>query len=170
MTFSPYAVANEFISISLDKETNDLTPMKMQKLVYFAHGWFLALTDESLISEAVQAWEFGPVVPSLYRGFREYGNQPITSLVSDTKWDKTSKQVGLTHPRLSGEIGSSAEFAKALVQKIWDTYGKYSPARLSNATHVPGSPWQRVYQPGVRGLSIPNELIKEYFKGLIDAR
>ena len=71
------AVANYF----LDKAKNahrPLTPMKLQKLVYIAHGWHLALFDASLIRERVQAWRWGPVIEDLYHEFKEFAKQPIT--------------------------------------------------------------------------------------------
>ena len=55
--YNAIAVANYFI----DKAKADgvpLTHMKLQKLIYFAHGWHLALYGEPLIDEEIQAWEF----------------------------------------------------------------------------------------------------------------
>ena len=69
---SAKAIANYFLDKSID-----LTPMKIIKLVYIAHGWHLAITDKPLIEDYVQAWEFGPVIPDLYHEFKKYGNTPI---------------------------------------------------------------------------------------------
>src|SRR5208282_4587731 len=66
------AVANWFI-----ENLSRVDPLKLQKLVYFAHGWHLALRDQPLIDELVEAWDYGPVVPSLYHQFKRYGNQSI---------------------------------------------------------------------------------------------
>jgi len=67
------AVANWFID-----HVRNLTPLKLQKLIYYAHGWHLALRDQPLIDELIEAWEYGPVVPNVYHEFKEFGNQPIT--------------------------------------------------------------------------------------------
>ncbi len=55
-----------------------LTNLKLQKLLYFAQGWYLALYDEKLFKEDIQAWIHGPVVPTIYHHYREYKYAPIT--------------------------------------------------------------------------------------------
>ena len=52
--------------------------MKMQKLVYLAHGWHLAIHDRPLISENFEAWPYGPVEEDLYHIFKPYRDAPIT--------------------------------------------------------------------------------------------
>src|ERR1700689_5397887 len=82
------AIANELIKLSLQKTNSGLSPMKVQKLVYFAHGWYLALTGgRPMINEPVEAWKFGPVVPSLYYELKKYGETPITDLIGATVVD-----------------------------------------------------------------------------------
>jgi uncharacterized phage-associated protein len=76
MPFPAEAVANEFLELA-KKDGEALSPMKLLKLVYFAHGWHLALTGEPLIEEPVQAWQFGPVIPSIYHQFKRFGSGPI---------------------------------------------------------------------------------------------
>ena len=77
MPFSAKAVANVFLELA-DAAKQTLTPMKLQKLVYYAHGWYLGLTGRPLLDELIQAWSFGPVVRSLYNEFKEFGADPIT--------------------------------------------------------------------------------------------
>lgn len=64
-----------------------LTPLKLQKLCYYAQAWWLALHGEALISEDFQAWVHGPVLPSQYARFREYRWQPITEAVTRPDFD-----------------------------------------------------------------------------------
>jgi len=56
-----------------------ITPLKMQKLVYFAYGAHLARKKEKLFKESIEAWPNGPVVPTLYRDLKKYGSSPIDS-------------------------------------------------------------------------------------------
>ena len=56
--------------------------------------------------------------------------------------------------------------AREVIQKVWELYGGYTSARLSNATHAQDGPWCAVYQEGVKSIPIPNESIKRYFQGL----
>jgi uncharacterized phage-associated protein len=79
MAYEAKAVANHFLDLAQDSR-GTLSPMKIQKLVYFSHGWHLSINNgRALIDEAVQAWTYGPVIPSLYHEFKKYGNGPITS-------------------------------------------------------------------------------------------
>jgi len=73
---SALAVANYFIKKGIDTKKS-VSPMKLQKLVYFAHGWRLALYNSPLIDEAIQAWQYGPVIPGIYHEFKHYGNRDI---------------------------------------------------------------------------------------------
>src|ERR1700680_3484243 len=76
MPFSAAAVANEFLRLA-HRDNKPITPLKMQKLVYFAHGWHLALTGRPLLSEPIQAWEYGPVIPTIYKEFSELVSDAI---------------------------------------------------------------------------------------------
>src|SRR5688572_9338191 len=116
--FSPIAIANYFIAKSLESG-KDLTPMKLVKLVYLAHGWYLGLTSKPLISEAVQAWKYGPVINSVYHTFKKYGNDQILALDNDfSSFQFAPPQVE------DGNI-------KSYLDKIWDVYSVYSGLQLS---------------------------------------
>lgn len=54
-----------------------LTNLKLQKLLYYAQAWFLALHDEPLFQEDFQAWVHGPVLPSQYQRFKHNQWRPI---------------------------------------------------------------------------------------------
>src|SRR5580698_6281331 len=81
-TYSPSAVANFYLK-KAKHECMPLTQMKLHKLIYFAHGWGMGITHKPLLNETVQAWQFGPVVPSVYREFVEYGSRPIDRLATE---------------------------------------------------------------------------------------
>ena len=65
--YSAKAVANTLLSRSKELGINDITPMKLQKLIYYAHGWLLAFLGTALIKEGVQAWKYGPVIHTVSR-------------------------------------------------------------------------------------------------------
>ena len=158
MAYDPKAIANYFIDRA-KLAGEELTPMKLQKLVYFAHGWYLALKDEELINEKIEAWRFGPVVRSLYHEFSYYGRNPITekAFIHDFSDDYAELPEGEEH-----------RFVRAFLDRAWDVYGKYSAIQLSNATHVEGSPWDKIrkkYPDGIPECTvIDNETIKQYFE------
>ena len=69
LTFTMYSsvlIAGQFVNLGV-KENNPVTQMKLQKMVFFAHGLHLALNNgDPLIREKFLAWKFGPVVPTIY--------------------------------------------------------------------------------------------------------
>ena len=66
---SSILVADQILWLRREIES---TPMHMIKLVYLSHGWMLGLRERSLINEAVEAWRYGPVVPSVYHRFKSF--------------------------------------------------------------------------------------------------
>lgn len=151
---TPLAISNYFIN-KANSLGAELTPMKLLKLVYLSHGWYLGLNNgEALIPEFAQAWEYGPVVQSVYDDFKVYQRAQITSLRSD-------KNTG-NYP-----VVSDPETIKFL-NRIWEVYGRYSGGQLSSITHQQGSPWFTVWNDKGgktgRGVIIPNPLIAEYYK------
>jgi uncharacterized phage-associated protein len=146
--YSPFRIARFFIEKAADSG-KPLTPMKLIKLVYIAHGWSLALAKKPLISERIEAWKYGPVIESLYHAFKHRGNSPIP------KEDASS---------LSNEVVDP--WTATLLEKVWEKYGGLSGVYLSSLTHQPGTPWQRIWDSGgkdSRCSPIPNEKIQEFY-------
>src|SRR5579871_2106878 len=75
-SYSPFEIARFFIE-KAHQSGKDISPMKLIKLVYIAHAWNLAFYKKPLISESVQAWKYGPVIESLYHGFKHFRNSTI---------------------------------------------------------------------------------------------
>lgn len=59
-----------------------LTPLKLQKLLFYADAWYMALFDEELTTEQFQAWVHGPVALSQWHRFKEYQWRPIVEDIS----------------------------------------------------------------------------------------
>ena len=76
--------ANNFIRRS-KQEDIAITPLKLQKLVYFLYKQYLQSTKCKLFSEQFETWKYGPVVPSIYTEFSSYGNDPIKSYAQDSQ-------------------------------------------------------------------------------------
>ena len=69
-----------------------ISNLKLQKLVYYAQAWHLALYDEPLFNEPIEAWVHGPVIPELYRKFKHYGWEPISYEPDEIELDEHTKQ------------------------------------------------------------------------------
>ena len=55
-----------------------MTHMKLQKLLYYAQAYSIAMTGKPLFTNDIQAWKHGPVIPDVYHSFSKYGNSTIT--------------------------------------------------------------------------------------------
>jgi len=147
----PIQIADYFISSHPDDI--QLTPMKIIKLVYIAHGWHLGLTGKPLIDEKPQAWKFGPVIPSLYRRFKHF---------------KASKVLRDDNIPPSPPLDENIQ---AFLDKIWEVYGDNDGVALSSKTHKAGTPWSKTWakvmeDPFKNNLEIPDDLIEAHYKSL----
>ncbi len=166
MAYTSDAIANAFLGIA-EPAGEQLTPLKLQKLAYFAHGWVLALDGTPFVDEPIQAWMHGPVIQSMYHEFKEFGNGSITRKAREAR--PMNGAIELVFPEFHDECADDdgVEYARAITRRIWGLYGHRSANELSNATHVAGTPWRRMFDQFngniPHGITIPNEMIREYF-------
>lgn len=156
------AIANGLIQLAL-QHGNPPTQMKLQKLMFFAHGWNLALYNAPLVDEQFQAWPYGPVIPSVYHQFKAFGTLGIDQL--GTEMICTPTGFAWVPPSISDTSG----MAWGLLCKIWEVFGGNSGTKLSEMTHAPGTPWtvMREKYGCARDIPIPDDVIQSYFKGLM---
>ena len=167
---APYetaAIANWFLDRA-ERDGVQLSPMKLQKLIYFAHGWFLALTGNPLIDEHPQAWEYGPVIPSIYHEFKNFGRGAITDRATVFKFPEKSREgfskflsARIVTPRLDDDAD-----VEELLEQIWKVYGHRSAVQLSNLSHESGGAWERAFRAaaGKKNVEIPDDLNAEEFE------
>ncbi len=155
------SVANSVLGVASD-HGEQLTPMKLQKLVYYSHGWHLGLDQGPLCDEEVEAWQWGPVFPSLYHAVKHWGNLPIAEPVRLPRvFPITGKIDALfTTPRLSE---SEHRFEMALIRRVWDVYGHLTAIGLSRMTHEEGSPWVLARDGNRRGVVISEDSMRKFF-------
>ena len=147
-------IANYILARAWEREgKHALTSMQLLKLVFLAHGWTLGLLGRPLIRDEVQAWQYGPVIPSLYEEIRKYRGLPVTEPLA-----------------IESEAVTIEAAERNVVDQIYEIYGTRSGPALSRLTHRPGSPWHRTYVPGSFGTVIPNDLIEDYYFRLASTR
>ena len=122
-----------------------LTQLSVQKGLYLAHMTYLGTTNgEPLLSEEFQAWDLGPVLPSLYRDLKMFGRKPVKNIFWTTRMVDGSRE--------SSVLDSIGWRIKCL-----------TPSRLVQFTHDPRGAWAKHYRPGARGIVIPNkDILEEY--------
>jgi len=160
MPYPTKAIANAILNkAALAGEK--VSPLKLQKLIYYAAGYFIAAYDEALIDSAIEAWDYGPVVPELYREFREYGSGPILGPAREFDWES---EASIPVPVPVGDAR-----VDRVIDYVWKTYGKYSAVQLSDMTHADGSPWDKTKKanPGIKNADIQSSMLKEHFSSLV---
>lgn len=150
------AVARFFIEKAA-QDQQPITPMKLIKMAYIAHGWMLGFTGTPLIGEPIEAWKYGPVVRSIYRYFRDYGGNPIAS----------EEAINLPSLKEQAQV-------QELLESVWNVYSRFDGLQLSTMTHKPQTPWYRAWyeEGGSRRSSalISDDRIAEYYRKLIHER
>lgn len=149
--YTPEAVANFLLNLARQQSV-DINNIKLQKLMYFSNGFYLARTRKPLLKEGFSAWSNGPVLPFFY--------------------DKVNYQ--FKGGRIAGSFSAddavaSSSQAATIIRTVWNRYGRHSVARLVNISHKTGSPWAHVWNGGTGYLKlIPTSRIQSYFRQLID--
>ncbi len=130
-----------------------ISNLKIQKLLYYAQAWFLALYDRPLFDEQLEAWVHGPVQPELYSRFKKYSWKPI---ITDE----------VRCPEYPNNIQSHLD-------EIMDVYGDLTAHHLERLVHQE-DPWLKARQ----GLPpdepshnvISQDEMKVYYRSLTDGK
>lgn len=125
-----------------------LSDLKLQKILYLAHMLYAGATqgNKSLIDGHFEAWQYGPVLPDLYRWTKLFGSAPIPS--------------GLF--RNVGDIDDERAEAK-IIDRAVAVFGGLSAWRLVQIVHDKKSAWVRLYDRSKRDIVISQpEIVAEY--------
>lgn len=134
-------VAHYFLDIQ-DEEAGELiTNLKLQKLVYYAQGFHLAMFDQPLFTDQIKAWAHGPVVPQLWHDYKDCGSSPL------------DRPVGFDPSVFTPE-------QRDLLDEVYQEYGQYSAWRLRDMTHQ-----EPTWKAGFDGDGVVSqESMKAFFK------
>ena len=140
--YFPSHIANFFLWLSRnDRDKKCITNMKLVKLTYFSYAWHYALYKEKLFSELVEAWDYGPVVPSIYHEFKRFGKSTIDTYAVE---NKNPFDDNLYYPM----INASDTNTVSVLNAVWDSYKNKDGEELSEITHQANSPWGNVFERG----------------------
>lgn len=138
---SAKTIAQAFLCLS-DPEVGDVvTNLKLQKLLYYAQGFNLAINNKPLFKEDILAWEHGPVIREVYNLYRDNASAPLPVKTCPSSLTKEEK---------------------SLVENVWKVYGQFSAWKLRDMTHNE-SPWLNTD----RNSSITHSRMKTFFKTLV---
>ena len=151
MTHDPRAIANAFLMLSARR---DLSSTVLEKLVYFAHGWSLAIDRTPLIDERIEAGDSGPRV----RSIRHH----------DLTYDRSAE--GLIE-RIPGQayVCDLTEGQTDILAAVWKRYASHTSYELASMTMMPGTPWANAFFGKRPDARISDEAIRCHFVRLAEA-
>ena len=125
------AICNSILRKSFDEKIA-VSPMKLQKLLYFVYKDYLQKHDTPMFHERFEAWQYGPVLPSIYDEFKNYGPSPIKTFAKDSQ--------GIVYV-----VSDCATDVIASIDRVWERYKHYNGIELSKITHREQSAWYKAY-------------------------
>ena len=125
---------------------SEITPLGLQKLLYFCQGYSLALESAPIFPEECEAWPHGPVYQEIYHLFKSFKYNPIDDdrfiILNNSKDALSDKE-------------------KQIIDLVSATFGAYSGKTLETITHSE-DPWKNTPLNSI----IKKSLIKKYYKSV----
>lgn len=145
--YRPNDVAR-YLLAKQDADAGDtISNLKLQKLCYYAQGLSVATRGEPLFDGTVEAWLHGPVVPELYREYRDHGSSAIP-------------------PVRDLDLGEFDAADRMILDDVHTFYGQFSGWRLRQMTHEE-APWRDAYEQHMNH-EITLDALRAHFNGEVD--
>lgn len=120
--------------------------LRLQKLLYFVQIAFLATKDSQCFNDDLEAWDYGPVVPEVYRKYKIFGSTMIPTAVSN-------------RDQINTVIGNNDQ---QIINSMLDLLQKCTTRELVEISHAQ-DPWKNIYVPGANNV-ITKEAMREYVR------
>lgn len=150
------AIAN-FVLDFCESRGRPVTNLALQKIVYFCHVWSLIELHRPLIRHKFEAWEFGPVLPYLYREFKNYDRAPIAGRAT---------QIDPLDGKHLVVVYNFDPETESLLDEIAGFYSRLRAGDLVELSHAEGGPWHLVWNHGGNvnpGMKIDDAKIVEFY-------
>ena len=93
------------------KKAEEVTPLALQKMLYFIQGIYMVLFGVELFSEECEAWAHGPVFKDVYEVFKSFKYNPI----DDTRFSM-----------LQNRFNELSDNEKRVIDLVVESFGMYS--------------------------------------------
>ena len=131
--------AEYFLRLQTGDAGDAISNMKLQKLLYYAQGFALAILGKPLFEDDFEKWAYGPVLPVVYNKYKAFGSEAI--------------------PRPEGaSLQDYTDDERKLLDEVYYTFGQYSAWALSEMSHAT-TPWR----DAELGKIISKDSMKTYF-------
>ncbi|MBN9451114.1 MAG: DUF4065 domain-containing protein [Bosea sp.] len=153
--------AREIANIILDRSEYlnlHISNLSLNKILYFVNGVNYKFTNEDLLMDRFEAWEYGPVIKEIYYQFKKHGSERITSRATTTDF-LTGKTEIFPKTITSDELDR--------ILPVIDFFSRVPSGKLVDWSHMEGSPWYETWHHAGRlnvGMKISNESMRAYFR------
>jgi len=121
-----------------------LSNLQIQKLIYLSHMFYMGRNNgERLVNGNFEAWDYGPVNPSLYHRLKIYGADEVGQDMLINEEDIKGKQA-------------------QILEELYDVLGNERPSKLIAITHREGGAWERAYLSGNNIIISNADIMQEY--------
>ncbi len=138
-----FDIAEFFVQITA-QSGDPITNLKLNQLLYYSQGAYLARTGKPLFHDPVETYSFSPVIPAIYQKYSVYGRNSISACKEDMNCSQFTED--------------ELEVLLDVIREI----GQYTDAELVALTHQQNTPWSRAIAKNTKELSLSD--IKEYFR------
>jgi hypothetical protein len=119
-------ISNYIISLTQDNPEENLTNLKLQKILYYLQGYYLAIYKEPLFEDEIEAWKYGPVISEVYHSYKVYGNNSIIIPDVDFNFDHINNN------------------QKQFINRVYGYFRQFSAIKLTELTHSE-EPWTKTF-------------------------
>jgi len=134
-------ISKYVISLTKDNPEENVTNLKLQKILYYLQGYYLALFGEKLFEDQIEPWPYGPVVSDVYHIYKSYGNNSIVLPDIEMNFDYIS------------------EIQKKFINRVYAYFRQFSAIKLMEMSHEE-IPWKQTYG---KSSFIPEDLLFDSF-------
>lgn len=138
----------DLIAEYIIKTCQEITPLALQKILYYAQGFYTTFFGENLFKDDCEAWVHGPVYTNIYNKYKNFGSSNIDIEVLDDVDEIIDEE------------------KRELIDVVIKCFGYYNGKALEKMTHYE-TPWIKS-RKGLRideksNHIILKEDIEEYF-------
>lgn len=132
MAYTAATVANNILQRAF-RDNVPVTPMKLQKILFFAASEYSKKTHKPLLTERFEPWQYGPVVRSVYSEFKSFAGNPIRSFAKDAQG-----QAFVIEEKYDPNLADA-------LNAVWERTKNRDAVDLSRITHLENSAWYNAF-------------------------
>lgn len=134
-----------------------ISNLKLQKILYFIQGNFYLVLGKKCFNQSIHAWDYGPVIPEVYREFKCFGSNCIPYIKTVTDFDLDTFKV----TEIPFDFKFKTEEEKEIVDGVVELCKNRTASNLVSITHSQ-FPWKNAYREGQDNIISEND-IERYF-------